>query len=102
MRKFEVTVSDEVTYNIEARGEDEAMDLALEYFDQRIHHCSVKEISLIAVSEAPLQEVIESWVETFNDCACCPCRDCPLAFGVDPSECADRIINTILKKGEFK
>lgn len=99
MRRFEITVSDTATYEIEARSEDDAIDQALEYFDERNHDYQCKEICRVSVNEAPLHEVIENWVETFNDCACCPCENCPLDFGESFHECADRIIKTVLKKG---
>lgn len=50
----------------------------------------------IEVKEARLKEVIEFWVEGFNDCACCPLGDdCPRheeELGIDCADCAEEII----------
>lgn len=98
MNKYEVTVSDEATYVVEAEDEATAILIAEEWFIERCPHVVVKEIPQVQVAENPLREFLASWVETFNDCACCPCEVCPLVFGVDPHECADRILDLI--KGE--
>lgn len=101
MSKFEVTVSDEVTYTVIANDEATATLLAEEWFNERVHHTIVKKIPQVQVAEDPLREFLASWVETFNDCACCPCQNCPLVFGVDCQECADHILD-LLKKGEIE
>lgn len=51
---------------------------------------------MIKVKENRLKEVIEFWVEGFNDCACCPLSDdCPRhdeELGIDCQDCAKEII----------
>lgn len=101
--KYVVTVSDEVTYTINADSEYEAKEQADIWFCERRHNITCKTVPEYAVEVAPLHEVIESWVETFNDCACCPCMDCPRErFGEDTSWCANRIIADILQAQEVE
>ena len=98
MNKYEVTVSDEATYEVEAQDEATAILIAEAWFIERCPNVVVKEIPQVQVAEDPLRDFLANWVETFNDCACCPCEICPLVFGVDSHECADRILDLI--KGE--
>lgn len=52
------------------------------------------------VKEKRLKEVIEFFVEGFNDCACCPLSDdCPRldAECIDTKECAEAIITDYLQ-----
>lgn len=100
MSKYEVTVSDEATYVVEAQDEATAILIAEEWFIERCPNVVVKKIPQVEVSLDPLREFLTSWVETFNDCACCPCQNCPLVFGVDYEECADHIID--LLRGEVE
>ena len=50
----------------------------------------------VKVNESRLKEVIEFWVEGFNDCACCPLSDdCSRRdeeLGIDCKDCAEEII----------
>lgn len=101
MNKYEITVSDEATYTIEAESKEVAVSIAEDWFDARVHHTIVKEIPQIQVAVDPLRGLLTNWVETFNDCACCPCENCPLVFGVDYQECADHILD-LLKRGEIE
>lgn len=101
MKKYEITISDEATYTVEAEDERTAILIAEEWFNERVHYANVKEIPQVQVAVDPLREFLENWVETFNDCACCPCENCPLVFGVSYYECADRILD-LLKKGEVE
>lgn len=98
MSKFEITVSDEATYEVEAENRTAAILIAEEWFNERVHHTIIKEIPQALVAVDPLREFLTSWVETFNDCACCPCENCPLVFGDSYYECADHILD-LLKKG---
>jgi hypothetical protein len=101
MSKFEVTVSDEATYVVDAEDRTTAILMAEEWFSERVHHTTIKEIPQVEVALDPLREFLVNWVETFNDCACCPCQNCPLVFGVSFYECADHILD-LLKKGEVE
>ena len=51
----------------------------------------------IEVNSEHLIECIESWVETFDDCACCPlmfdCQEDEDIRGVDCIECSEKIID---------
>lgn len=100
--KYIVTVSNIATYTIDADNEWQAKNQAEDWFYERNPAFEIKEIPECRVELAPLQEVLESWVQTFNDCACCPCEDCPLSFGVDTCDCANRIIATVLKAEEVE
>lgn len=40
-----------------------------------------------------LRECLSSWVDTFNDCACCPLFwSCDQEGGIDCYDCADKIL----------
>ena len=51
----------------------------------------------IEVNSEHLIECIESWVETFDDCACCPlmfdCQEDEDIRGIDCIECSEKIID---------
>lgn len=51
----------------------------------------------IEVNTEHLTECIESWVETFDDCACCPlmfdCQEDEGIRGIDCIECSEKIID---------
>ena len=51
----------------------------------------------IEVNTEHLTECIESWVETFDDCACCPlmfdCQEDEDIRGIDCIECSGKIID---------
>lgn len=51
----------------------------------------------IKVNTEHLTECIESWVETFDDCACCPlmfeCQEDEDIRGIDCIECSEKIID---------
>lgn len=51
----------------------------------------------IEVNTEHLTECIESWVETFDDCACCPlmfdCQEDEDIRGIDYIECSEKIID---------
>ena len=53
---------------------------------------------MIRVNEEKLKEVVEFWVESFNDCACFPFEFTCLREGIDVTECADDIIVYHLQK----
>lgn len=43
-----------------------------------------------------LHEYLESWVETFNDCACCPLSNqCDSEDGIDILQCADDLLERL-------
>lgn len=43
-----------------------------------------------------LHDYLESWVETFNDCACCPLSNqCGSKDGIDSFVCADRLLDKL-------
>lgn len=97
--KYEVSIRDEATYIIEAENEYEAQDKADEWFCERQRykdeHIFITEIPEISVIDSRLTELMESFVETFNDCACCPIsNDCihRERGGMDVSYCAQLII----------
>lgn len=92
MRYF-VEITDSAEYTIDAANEEEARMIAEEWFIERKPRVSIKPIPTCVVESERLHDVIEAWVETFNDCACCPCIDCPLTFGESFYECAQRIID---------
>lgn len=54
-------------------------------------------------SDEKLKYCIEQWVETFNDCACCPlmfdCQEEENDDGIDCIECSEKIIDW-LKENE--
>ena len=54
-------------------------------------------------SDEKLKYCIESWVETFDDCACCPlmskCQEDEDIRGIDCIECGEKIIDW-LKENE--
>ena len=51
----------------------------------------------IEVNTEHLTECIKSWVETFDDCACCPlmfeCQEDEDIRGIDCIECSEKIID---------
>ena len=51
----------------------------------------------IEVNTEHLTECIESWVETFDDCSCCPlmfdCQEDEDIRGIDCIECSEKIID---------
>ena len=51
----------------------------------------------IEVNTEHLTECIESWVETFDDCACCPlmfdCQEDEDIRGIHCIECSEKIID---------
>lgn len=51
----------------------------------------------IEVNAEHLTECIESWIETFDDCACCPlmfdCQENEDIRGIDCIECSEKIID---------
>ena len=95
--KYQVTVTDTATYEIVADNMFTAMEKAECWFNERQHDVSVKEIPEVAVNESNLLEIVGCWVETFNDCACCPCVNCDMEFGADFSKCAQQIIDETLQ-----
>lgn len=45
-----------------------------------------------------LFDYLQSWVETFNDCACCPLSDrCEREDGIDSTSCADELLDKLRK-----
>ena len=43
-----------------------------------------------------LFDYLQSWVETFNDCACCPLYDrCEREDGIDSMSCADKLLDKL-------
>lgn len=49
----------------------------------------------VEVNGDRLTDCLESWVETFDDCACCPlysqCLDIEDIHGIDIIDCAEKI-----------
>lgn len=45
----------------------------------------------VEVNTERLTECLENWVETFNDCACCPLYPHCDERDIDCVECADKI-----------
>lgn len=43
-----------------------------------------------------LLDYLQSWVETFNDCACCPLSDrCESEDGIDSISCAYELLDKL-------
>ena len=43
-----------------------------------------------------LFDYLQSWVETFNDCACCPLyARCEHEDGIDSMSCADKLLDEL-------
>ena len=43
-----------------------------------------------------LFDYLQSWVETFNDCACCPLFfQCKREDGIDSISCADKLLDKL-------
>ena len=43
-----------------------------------------------------LFDYLQSWVETFNDCACCPLSyQCESEDGIDSISCADKLLDKL-------
>ena len=43
-----------------------------------------------------LLDYLQSWVETFNDCACCPLSfQCECEDGIDSISCADKLLDKL-------
>lgn len=43
-----------------------------------------------------LFDYLQSWVETFNDCACCPLfYQCEREDGIDSTSCADKLLDKL-------
>ena len=43
-----------------------------------------------------LLDYLQSWVETFNDCACCPLSyQCESEDGIDSISCADKLLDKL-------
>ena len=41
-----------------------------------------------------LFDYLQSWVETFNDCACCPLfNECDREHGIDSIDCAGKLLD---------
>lgn len=95
--KYRVTVTDSATYDIVADNMFAAMEQAQDWFHERVPDVAVKEIPEVIVNESNLLEVVGCWVETFNDCACCPCVNCDMEFGADFDKCARQIVNETLQ-----
>lgn len=47
-----------------------------------------------------LFDYLESWVDTFNDCACCPLsNECDREDGIDSMVCADKLLDNLKEWG---
>ena len=43
-----------------------------------------------------LFDYLQLWVETFNDCACCPLSyQCECEGGIDSTSCADKLLDKL-------
>ena len=55
-------------------------------------------------SDEKLKYCIENWVETFDDCACCPltfqCQDDEDIRGIDCIDCGEKILNWLKENEE--
>lgn len=48
-----------------------------------------------------LFDYLESWVDAFNDCACCPLSDeCDREDGIDSMACADKLLDNMKERGK--
>ena len=48
-----------------------------------------------------LFDYLQSWVETFNDCACCPLsNECNREHGIDSIDCVDKLLGKLKELGE--
>ena len=48
------------------------------------------------VNTNSLFDYLQSWVETFNDCACCPLSyQCECEDGIDSTSCADKLLDKL-------
>lgn len=48
-----------------------------------------------------LFDYLESWVDTFNDCACCPLsNECDREDGIDSMACADKLLDKLKEQGK--
>ena len=48
-----------------------------------------------------LFDYLQSWVETFNDCACCPLsNECNREHGIDSIDCVDKLLDKLKELGE--
>lgn len=48
-----------------------------------------------------LFDYLESWVDTFNDCACCPLsNECDREDGIDSMACADKLLDNLKEWGK--
>ena len=48
-----------------------------------------------------LFDYLQSWVETFNDCACCPLsNECNREYGIDSIDCVDKLLDKLKELGE--
>ena len=46
---------------------------------------------------------LESWVDTFNDCACCPLsNECDCEDGIDSMACADKLLDSLEEWGKYQ
>lgn len=104
MPKYKVKITPKpIEWVVEADNHYDALAVARDnYIDEMLEDFnsdtfSHQEIEEIAVREDRLHETIATWVETFNDCACCPCQhNCPFYIneeGIEPDRCADVIID---------
>ena len=53
------------------------------------------------VNVGRLLDYLESWVDTFNDCACCPLfGECDREDGINSMACADKLLDSLEEWGK--
>lgn len=55
----------------------------------------------ILVNETILKDMLNAWLETMNDCVCCPCYfNCDQVDSKDDVDCTEQLIN-LLKQNDY-
>ena len=53
------------------------------------------------VNVGRLLDYLELWVDTFNDCACCPLfGECDREDGINSMACADKLLDSLEEWGK--
>lgn len=57
----------------------------------------------VEVNRKGILEYLEQWIETFNDCSCCPrSPDCDTPIYCEgrqtPSDCAEAVLDTVIRR----
>lgn len=55
------------------------------------------------VNVGRLLDYLESWVDTFNDCACCPLYgECDREDEINSMACADKLLDSLEEWGKYQ